>query len=114
MPTEKITVSTVPFAKNNEFDYSGILFWMNDEDAHEWAWIVFIPIVIFIVTAVSNGAILLMELMVSLREQVRLFYLRWRFLPTFPGISFLQIISTSCSSQTWEKPRFLSLQWWVL
>ncbi|MDQ1159958.1 phospho-N-acetylmuramoyl-pentapeptide-transferase [Chryseobacterium sp. SORGH_AS 447] len=56
MPTEKITVSTVPFAKNNEFDYSGILFWMNDKDAHEWAWVVFIPIVIFIVTAVSNGA----------------------------------------------------------
>ena len=56
MPTENITVSTVPFAKNNEFDYSGFLFWMNDEDAHEWAWVVFIPIVIFIVTAVSNGA----------------------------------------------------------
>ncbi|MEA1850793.1 MULTISPECIES: phospho-N-acetylmuramoyl-pentapeptide-transferase [Chryseobacterium] len=56
MPTEKIAVSTVPFAKNNEFDYSGILFWMNDKDAHEWAWVVFIPIVIFIVTAVSNGA----------------------------------------------------------
>lgn len=56
MPTEKIAISTVPFAKNNEFDYSGMLFWMNDKDAHEWAWIVFIPIVIFIVTAVSNGA----------------------------------------------------------
>lgn len=56
MPAENITVSTVPFAKNNEFDYSKILFWMNDKDAHEWAWIVFIPIVIFIVTAVSNGA----------------------------------------------------------
>ncbi len=56
MATEKIAVSTVPFAKNNEFDYSGILFWMNDKDAHEWAWVVFIPIVIFIVTAVSNGA----------------------------------------------------------
>ena len=56
MPAEKITVSTVPFAKNNEFDYSKVLFWMSDEDAHEWAWIVFIPIVIFIVTAVSNGA----------------------------------------------------------
>ncbi|KQT22338.1 phospho-N-acetylmuramoyl-pentapeptide-transferase [Chryseobacterium sp. Leaf404] len=55
-PTEKITVSTVPFTKNNEFDYSGILFWMDDAEAHEWAWIVFIPIVIFIVTAVSNGA----------------------------------------------------------
>ncbi|WP_312078703.1 phospho-N-acetylmuramoyl-pentapeptide-transferase [Chryseobacterium sp.] len=53
---EKITVSTVPFTKNNEFDYSGILFWMDDAEAHEWAWIVFIPIVIFIVTAVSNGA----------------------------------------------------------
>lgn len=56
MPTEKITVSTVPFAKNNEFDYSGLLFWMDEEKAHEWAWVVFIPMVIFIVTAVSNGA----------------------------------------------------------
>lgn len=56
MPTEKATVSTVPFIKNNEFDYSGILFWMTPEEANEWAWIVFIPIVIFIVTAVSNGA----------------------------------------------------------
>ncbi|WP_018675453.1 phospho-N-acetylmuramoyl-pentapeptide-transferase [Riemerella columbina] len=56
MPEEKITVSTVPMIKNNEFDYSGILFWMNEKDAHEWAWVVFIPVVIFIVTAVSNGA----------------------------------------------------------
>ena len=56
MPTEKSAVSTVPFVKNNEFDYSGILFWLTPEKAHEWAWIVFIPIVIFIVTAVSNGA----------------------------------------------------------
>lgn len=56
MPDEKIPVSTVPFTKNNEFDYSGILFWMDDAKVHEWAWIVFIPIVIFIVTAVSNGA----------------------------------------------------------
>ncbi|WP_297984004.1 phospho-N-acetylmuramoyl-pentapeptide-transferase [uncultured Chryseobacterium sp.] len=56
MPTEKATVSTVPFVKNNEFDYSGILFWMTPEKAHEYAWMIFIPIVIFIVTAVSNGA----------------------------------------------------------
>lgn len=56
MPTEKATVSTVPFIKNNEFDYSGLLFWMTPEEAHEWSWIVFIPMVIFIVTAVSNGA----------------------------------------------------------
>ncbi|WP_234109414.1 MULTISPECIES: phospho-N-acetylmuramoyl-pentapeptide-transferase [Chryseobacterium] len=56
MPTEKSTVSTVPFVKNNEFDYSGMLFWMSPEKAHEWSWVVFIPMVIFIVTAVSNGA----------------------------------------------------------
>lgn len=56
MPTEKATVSTVPFFKNNEFDYSKILFWMDEEGQQEWAWVIFIPIVIFIVTAVSNGA----------------------------------------------------------
>lgn len=56
MPPEKSTVSTVPFFKNNEFDYSGILFWMDEKEAEEWSWIVFIPLVIFIVTAVSNGA----------------------------------------------------------
>ena len=56
MPEEKSTVSTVPFTKNNEFDYSGLLFWMDQEDAEEWSWLIFIPVVIFIVTAVSNGA----------------------------------------------------------
>lgn len=56
MPEERIPVSTVPFTKNNEFDYSGLLFWMSPDEAHEWSWVVFIPIVIFIVTAVSNGA----------------------------------------------------------
>lgn len=56
METEKSTVSTVPFVKNNEFDYTGMLFWMEPEDAEKWSWVVFIPIVIFIVTAVSNGA----------------------------------------------------------
>lgn len=56
LPTEKSTVSTVPFVKNNEFDYSGLLFWMSPQEAEEWSWIVFIPFVIFIVTAVSNGA----------------------------------------------------------
>ncbi len=56
MSAEKASVSTVPFVKNNEFDYSGILFWMSEKDADDWSWIVFIPMVIFIVTAVSNGA----------------------------------------------------------
>lgn len=56
MPTEKSTVSTVPFFKNNEFDYSQLLFWMDDQEKEENAWMIFIPIVIFIITAVSNGA----------------------------------------------------------
>lgn len=55
-PAEKASVSTLPFVKNNEFDYSGALFWLDKEDAQEWSWIVFIPMVILIVTAVSNGA----------------------------------------------------------
>ena len=53
---EKAMISTVPFVKNNEFDYSKVLFWMDEQDAQKWSWIVFIPVVIFIVTAVSNGA----------------------------------------------------------
>ncbi|AQY21883.1 phospho-N-acetylmuramoyl-pentapeptide-transferase [Riemerella anatipestifer] len=56
MKEEKKVISTVPMIKNNEFDYSGILFWMDEQEAEEWAWVVFIPMVIFIVTAVSNGA----------------------------------------------------------
>jgi phospho-N-acetylmuramoyl-pentapeptide-transferase len=49
------TKTTIPFFKNNEFDYAVLLKWMGD-NYKSWAWIVFIPIVIFIITAVSNGA----------------------------------------------------------
>ena len=51
----KSTMTTIPFVKNNEFDYSDILSWFGDA-AQDWAWLIFIPMVIFIVTAVSNGA----------------------------------------------------------
>ena len=47
--------TTIPFVKDNEFDYAILLKWMGD-GYKKWAWLVFIPIVIFIVTAVSNGA----------------------------------------------------------
>ncbi len=47
--------TTIPFVKNNEFDYGSILDWCCD-NAMDWAWIIFIPVVIVIVTAVSNGA----------------------------------------------------------
>jgi phospho-N-acetylmuramoyl-pentapeptide-transferase len=52
---EKSTSTTIPFFKNNEFDYAELLAWTG-EGYEKWAWLVFIPIVIFIITAVSNGA----------------------------------------------------------
>ncbi|MEG9328897.1 phospho-N-acetylmuramoyl-pentapeptide-transferase [Salinimicrobium catena] len=54
-PEEKSTKTTIPFVKNNEFDYASLITWINPEWA-KYAWLIFIPIVIFIVTAVSNGA----------------------------------------------------------
>lgn len=47
--------TTIPFVKNNEFDYGRILCW-SGKDCGKWGWLIFIPIVILIVTAVSNGA----------------------------------------------------------
>lgn len=52
----KSTKTTIPFVKNNEFDYSQALWFMTDEKAERWAWVIYIPIVIFIITAVSNAA----------------------------------------------------------
>ncbi|MFP5439490.1 MAG: phospho-N-acetylmuramoyl-pentapeptide-transferase [Bacteroidia bacterium] len=52
---EKSTATTIPFFKNNEFDYAEALSFLGGDYA-KWAWIIFIPIVIFIITAVSNGA----------------------------------------------------------
>lgn len=51
----KSTRTTVPFFKNNELDYGDIVSWAG-EGAIKYAWLIFIPIVILIVTAVSNGA----------------------------------------------------------
>jgi phospho-N-acetylmuramoyl-pentapeptide-transferase len=61
IPTEvewersKSMVTTIPFVKNNEFDYGMLIDWCCD-NAMDWVWIIFIPVVIIIVTAVSNGA----------------------------------------------------------
>ena len=52
---EKSTKTTIPLLKNNEFDYAEVITWI-DESWSVYAWLVFIPFVIFIVTAVSNGA----------------------------------------------------------
>ena len=45
------TVTTIPFVKNNEFDYSWLLSWMG-ENWIKYTWIIFIPSVILVVTAV--------------------------------------------------------------
>jgi len=47
--------TTIPFLKDNEFDYSSLTRWMGAQNQW-WAWLIFIPIVMFIITAVSNGA----------------------------------------------------------
>ncbi|MCM4169404.1 Phospho-N-acetylmuramoyl-pentapeptide-transferase [Arenibacter antarcticus] len=47
--------TTVPFIKNNELDYTSFISWMG-AGAKDYAWLIFIPIIIIIVTAVSNGA----------------------------------------------------------
>ena len=51
----KSTTTTIPFLKNNEFDYAYLIGFLG-EKAARWSWIVLILAVIIIVTAVSNGA----------------------------------------------------------
>lgn len=53
--SSRSTKTTIPFVKNNEFDYSWLIKWVGD-DYKDYAWIIFIPIVIFFITAISNGA----------------------------------------------------------
>lgn len=57
-PNEKSFKTTIPFFKNNQFDYGKILEWfgVDEKKSQDLVWIVLIPIVITIVTAVSNGA----------------------------------------------------------
>ena len=49
------TTTTIPFVKGNSFDYAWLVGWAF-EDVSTWVWVAFIPVVIVIVTAVSNGA----------------------------------------------------------
>ncbi|BAO76163.1 phospho-N-acetylmuramoyl-pentapeptide-transferase [Winogradskyella sp. PG-2] len=52
---KKSTKTTIPFVKNNEFDYSDLITWISP-DLEKYAWMIFILVTIIIVTAVSNGA----------------------------------------------------------
>ncbi|MCB0819196.1 MAG: phospho-N-acetylmuramoyl-pentapeptide-transferase [Bacteroidetes bacterium] len=51
----KAPITTIPFVKNHEFNYAKPLSFLGD-GYEKWAWLIFIPVVIFIITAVSNGA----------------------------------------------------------
>jgi phospho-N-acetylmuramoyl-pentapeptide-transferase len=51
----KSTKTTIPFLKNHEFDYASLLKWTGP-NYRNWSWLIFIPVVILIITAVSNGA----------------------------------------------------------
>jgi phospho-N-acetylmuramoyl-pentapeptide-transferase len=48
----KVPITTIPFVKNHEFNYSKLL----PESWRNYTWVLYILIVIFIITAVSNGA----------------------------------------------------------
>jgi phospho-N-acetylmuramoyl-pentapeptide-transferase len=52
----KSTKTTIPFVKNNEFNYSWLVAFINKDKRQTWTWIVYILIIIFVLTAVSNGA----------------------------------------------------------
>ena len=51
---EKSTMTTIPMFKNNEFDYAELINWITGSE--HLTWLIFIPIVVFIITAISNGA----------------------------------------------------------
>lgn len=50
----KASLTTIPLFKNNQFDYYSLIKWSGLNE--KYTWLIFIPIVIFIITAVSNGA----------------------------------------------------------
>lgn len=52
---QKSSITTIPFLKNNEFDYQNLTSWIGD-GVKKYSWLLFIFVVIFVITAVSNGA----------------------------------------------------------
>lgn len=55
MLNRKSPNTTIPFVKDNEFNYSSVLGFFG-RNARQYTWVVYILVVIFIITAVSNGA----------------------------------------------------------
>ena len=51
----KTSLTNVPFLKGNQFDYESLVGFIGGH-AKDWVWVIFIPLVIIIVTGVSNGS----------------------------------------------------------
>jgi phospho-N-acetylmuramoyl-pentapeptide-transferase len=51
----KTPITSIPFVKNHEFNYSKLISWIGP-GAEKYTWIIYIFVVTFIITAVSNGA----------------------------------------------------------
>ena len=56
MLNRKSPNTTIPFVKDNEFNYSSVLGKLFGNEARRHTWVIYILVVIFIITAVSNGA----------------------------------------------------------
>ena len=52
---KRSATTTIPFVKDNEFDYKWLVSWMGDKEG-KWTWIVFVVLIILIITFISNGA----------------------------------------------------------
>lgn len=52
----KAPMTSVPFFKNNKFDYRSVFFWMSEDNQNAVGWLFYALVIIFVITAVSNGA----------------------------------------------------------
>ena len=52
---KKSTITTIPMVRGNEFDYVSLISWISPE-LEKYGWIIFIAVVVFIITAVSNAS----------------------------------------------------------
>lgn len=78
----KAVRTNVPFFKDNELDYADLITWAG-EGMEQYAWIIFIPVVILIVTAVSNGANLTDGIDGLAAGSSAIIVLTWGILPGF-------------------------------
>ena len=89
----KSTQTTIPFVKNNNFDYADLVPFLG-EHAQTAGWIIFILVTIFVVTAVSNGANLGSMALQRVRRPLSGWH--WLLWPICRGISLMLHTSISC------------------